>query len=86
MAAPHVAGVVAIYLQQQPKALPSEVSSCSTSLLHISAVEYLIKQQQLLRHLLYENNVNLNHTALVYTALNTHVCGLCCPSQYVLCR
>ena len=27
MAAPHVAGVVAIYLQQQPKALPSEVVS-----------------------------------------------------------
>ena len=27
MAAPHVAGVVAIYLEQQPKALPSEVSA-----------------------------------------------------------
>lgn len=27
MAAPHVAGVVAMYLEQQPKALPSEVSS-----------------------------------------------------------
>ena len=27
MAAPHVAGVVAMYLEQQPKALPSEASS-----------------------------------------------------------
>ena len=39
MAAPHVAGVVAIYLEQQPKALPSEVSAPKPAKLHMMAMK-----------------------------------------------
>lgn len=39
MAAPHVAGVVAIYLEQQPKALPSEVSAPKPARLHMMAMK-----------------------------------------------
>ena len=39
MAAPHVAGVVAIYLEQQPKALPSEVSAPKPAKLFMMAMK-----------------------------------------------